>query len=748
MRISFLLLLLLSQLNTFAKDILVKNIAELDAAVKTAKAGDAIVLANGTWKDVEILFETKGTAAKPITLKAQQKGKALITGQSNLRIAGEYLVVEGLVFKDGFSQTAEIISFRKDSKTFANNCRLTECVIDNFNGPERNNVEAWVVLFGKNNRVDHCQLINKRNQGVTLTVRLDTKESVENKHQIDHNYFGFRQNLGGNGGETIRIGVSHNSMMNSQSIVEYNYFDRCNGEHEIISNKSNQNTYRFNTFYECKGTLTMRHGNETLVEGNVLIGNGVAFTGGIRLINEKQTVINNYCEGLTGERFRGALTVMNGVPNSPLNRYVSVKESNVSNNTFVDCSHIELGAGNDKERSEAPQTTTIKNNLFYTSSTQQHFGAYSDLSGITFENNVVNKSTDFPSKTGFHIENIALQKQANGLKSPKENIGAKIIGTIATKENVGVSWYAKSMISNKKPQNIKVNEGLNTLFDAVKKSSAGDVIQLSAGDYNLTKVIPVSHPITIKGVAGTNITFETTNLFIIENEGSLRLDNLTIDGKVSNDSPLNAVIATSKYSMNKNYSLFINNCKITNLMANNLFNVFKVSAGTFADTVSITNSSFSKISGSVISLDKETDDIGLYNAETIIIENSDFTDIEGAALVSYRGGSDESSTAGYLTINHSEFKNVGLGKKNASNAAISLWGLQNAEIKNSIFEKSAGIKMLMTVGEPKAIAHHCIFNQKDDFSIKGEGFKQSDIIKNTEAGKQILGDDKTTIGKK
>lgn len=213
MRISFLLLLLLGQLNTFAKDILVKNNAELSAAIKSVKPGDAIVMANGTWNNAEILFEATGTATKPITLKAQQKGKVIITGISNLRIAGEHLVVEGLVFKNGYSPTTDLVAFRKDAKTLANNCRLSECVFDNFNSPERNNVEAWVVLFGKNNRVDHCQFLNKRNQGVTLIVRLDTQASVENKHKIDHNYFGFRQNLGGNGGETIRIGVSHNSMM-------------------------------------------------------------------------------------------------------------------------------------------------------------------------------------------------------------------------------------------------------------------------------------------------------------------------------------------------------------------------------------------------------------------------------------------------------------------------------------------------------------------------------------------------------
>lgn len=748
MRSLLFVILYFTFLPSFAAEILVKNTAELNAAVKAAKAGDVIVMANGTWTDAEILFEGSGTASKPITLKAKQKGKVIITGKSNLRIAGAYLIVEGLVFKNGFSPTTDLIAFRKDSKTLANNCRLTECVIDNFNSPERNNVEAWAVLFGKNNRIDHCQFIDKRNQGVTLIVRLDTQESVENKHQIDHNYFGFRQNLGSNGGETLRIGVSQNSMMNSQSIVEYNYFDRCNGEQEIISNKSNQNTYRFNVFYECQGTLTMRHGNETWVEGNVLIGNGVANTGGIRVINEKQTVINNYCEGLTGERFRGALTVMNGVPNSPLNRYVPVKQSNVSNNTFVDCSHIELGAGNDKERSEAPQSTTIKNNLFYTTKTPQHFGIYADLSGITFEKNIVNKPTDLPSKVGFSVQEISLLSQKNGIKEAKENIGAKIKETLPTKENSGVKWYTKSPISIQKPKTIKVAAGLNTLFDAVANASAEDVLQLSAGNYNLTKIISISHPITIKGDKGTTITFETTNLFVIENGGSLRLKNLDIDGKLALDSPNNSVIATSKYSMNKNYSLFIENCNFSNLNVNNAFNVLKASASTFADSISIQNSTFSKLSGSVLSLDKETEDMGLYNAEAVVVENSSFTDIEGAAFSLYRGGTDESTIAGSLAINHCEFQNVGLGKRNATKAALKLHGLQNTEIKNSIFSDSQGIHIGLIVGEPKTVVHHCIFNQKEDFMVKGDGFKQFNITKNVPMDKIILGDDNKAIGKK
>ena len=96
------------------------------------------------------------------------------------------------------------------------------------------------------------------------------------------------RNLGVNGGETIRIGTSANSMESSRTIVENNTFKNCDGEIEIISNKSANNIFRNNLFLESKGSLTLRHGNNTLVEGNVFLGNNVSKTGGIRVINEGQ----------------------------------------------------------------------------------------------------------------------------------------------------------------------------------------------------------------------------------------------------------------------------------------------------------------------------------------------------------------------------------------------------------------------------------------------------------------------------
>ncbi len=360
---------------------LVKNVAEFNRAVESATPGTRIVLANGIWKDAELLFKGEGTENDSIVLSVETKGKVILSGNSNLSMAGSFLKVEGLVFKDGFTPTNAVISFRENRDHMANNSRLTECVIDNFNNPERHVQDYWVTIFGKNNRIDHNHIEGKKNLGVTMIVGLDTKESVENHHRIDHNYFGPRPTFGNNGGETLRIGTSHTALENSNTVVESNYFDRCNGEHEIISNKSCQNIFKHNTFFECTGTLTMRHGNETLVDGNVFIGNGKPSTGGVRVINESQTVINNYHIGLTGYRFRGAFVMMNGVPNSPPNRYVPVIDSKVNNNTFINCDHIQLCAGSDAERSQAPLNSEMNGNIFYHQNKTDLFTIYDDISG-------------------------------------------------------------------------------------------------------------------------------------------------------------------------------------------------------------------------------------------------------------------------------------------------------------------------------------------------------------------------------
>ena len=82
---------------------------EYARALKLIKAGDTIVLAKGEWRDFDLVVAGKGTRDKPISVVSEQAGAVFLTGQSSLRIGGDYIVVKGLVFKDGFSPRGEVI---------------------------------------------------------------------------------------------------------------------------------------------------------------------------------------------------------------------------------------------------------------------------------------------------------------------------------------------------------------------------------------------------------------------------------------------------------------------------------------------------------------------------------------------------------------------------------------------------------------------------------------------------------------
>ena len=61
-------------------------------------------------------------------------------------------------------------------------------------------------------------------------------------------------------------------MSPSNTMVANNYFEKCNGEVEVISSKTNFNEFRNNIFYKCEGSLVMRHGNYCIIDGNYFIG--------------------------------------------------------------------------------------------------------------------------------------------------------------------------------------------------------------------------------------------------------------------------------------------------------------------------------------------------------------------------------------------------------------------------------------------------------------------------------------------
>lgn len=707
-------------------------------AVKTARPGDTITLANGTWDDFEIVFTGVGEKDNPIRLTAETKGEVILTGQSNLRLGGEYLEVSGLVFKDGYTPTKEVISFRQDKDTLANNSRVTEIVIDNYNQPERYEVDFWVMMYGKNNRFDHNHLVGKRNKGVTMAVRMNTDESRENYHRIDHNYFGPRQILGSNGGETLRIGTSHFSRSDSFTTVENNYFDRCDGELEIISSKSGQNKILNNTFFESRGTLTMRHGNNTLVEGNVFFGNDVDHTGGIRVINAGQTVRNNYMEGLKGTRFGGALVVMNGVPNGPINRYDPVVGALIENNSLINSDNVQLGAGSDEERSGPPSDSRFESNLIFNDDERDVFTVYDDMSGIDFKDNLLGSMNPPDFASGFKREALTLARASNGLMYPQAGIaqGASRDLAVTTKDMTGVSWYSKTepVTPFQSGKTIEVTPKKGALFSAVKTAKAGDTILLSAGDYVVGKFLKVSKPLTFKAAGEVNLSFERSALFQIDDGGSLQLRGLNISGKDAPDYKGNAVIRTSPYAMLQNYRLEVIDTNFSDLDINQSFNVISGAKGTFADNILIQNSNFETVSGAILKLDTENDDYGIYNAEYLTIENSTFKDVEGALVDYYRGGRDESTFGPHFNMTNSKLINIGNGPRNKAKASIHLHGVQVTNVSNNVFENSPAFLINHTVSEPKTKIFENTFVQTPAPRVfeLNSGLEPTAVIENNE----------------
>lgn len=348
--------------NVQAGEVLLRPGQDVEDFAKQISAGDVIVLKDGVWKDADLKFERlPGTAENPIVIRAETPGKVVLTGATEFRLSGQHVTVSGLVFRNT-TGVSDVVQLRTHSERHAHHCRMTDCVFEETADFEAKIESRWLSVYGTHNRIDHCYFAGKKNRGPTFVVWVGEEPQ---HHHIDHNHFGPRPELGRNGGETIRIGTSEVSEQDSLTTVEHNYFHACDGEAEAISNKSCGNVYRYNVFDECSGTLTLRHGHRCLVEGNVFLGKKKSGTGGVRIIGQSHTVINNYFEGLRGDAERAAVCFMNGVPNSSLNGYAPVRDATVAHNTFVDCKvSMELGVGAGKKQSAAPTDCRVTHNAF------------------------------------------------------------------------------------------------------------------------------------------------------------------------------------------------------------------------------------------------------------------------------------------------------------------------------------------------------------------------------------------------
>ena len=729
------LLFALLVLKINAKTILVSNLDELKIANEKALPGDIIVLRDGTWSDCKIEISCNGTDEAPIVFKAQTAGKVLINDKSYLRIGGNHIIIEGLNFKDGSAASGNVWEFKlKDN--VANNCRITNCSINNFNNPKRIDENYWVALYGKNNRIDHCTFYNKKNLGVLIAVILDDDRSRMNSHLIDSNYFAPRPPLQSNAGEIIRVGVSQHCNFYSNTIIRNNVFYYCDGEVEIISIKSCGNIIRNNVFKECQGGLNLRHGNNNTVEGNIFLGNDKEGTGGVRIINEGNWVVNNLFYKCRGVDFRSPLAIMNGVPHSPAYRYLPVRDAVVANNTFINCTPFSLCEGSDSERSVPPANVYIFKNVFANNQDSILYNVFDKTDSIYFANNLVSKSIKQPLLDGFDKRKIdtsislfqtnppsinnpkdilpeSFKKQAayrlkNGFpKSAGFNDWAfynKIINNPYLK--MGVNWVS-SHFASVGEKNVDLNDdkdivncaNAEEIYKALEKGKSDIEIKLTGKSYLFTRPICTT-PSLFKLSANLRdtISFKTTkflpSLFIVNGGASATFDGLNLDASGCNVG--NFLSADTNGSSNHSNILF-GFCIIQNLKANNFLLTPKYS---ILDCIFFSSTFFKNDSCNLFSLDKETDNVGYYNVEHLLVGNCGFINHKGSILNLYRGGKDESTMGPNLAFNNNVIENCTNDKE-----LINLFGVQVSKITNNKFINSNPNKTIISYGDNVRARH-------------------------------------------
>ena len=737
----FLVIFFCILLTARAVSIPVSNAEELKIAHSKALPGDVIILQNGKWENIDFKITCNGTKGKPILFKAATRGAVIITGKSSLRIGGNWIIVDGLTFAEGYTPKGNVWEF-KDGNQIANNSRITNCLIKSFNNPDRMKENYWVTFYGKNNRIDHNSFIDKTNMGVLLAVILQDDRSRLNNHLIDSNYFGYRKPLGSNTGEIIRIGVSEYCTFYSNTKVENNLFEHCDGETEIISIKSCGNLVRNNVFKECQGAVVLRHGNNNTIESNFFLGNGKEGSGGVRVINEGNWIINNYFLNCVGEGFRSPLAVMNGVFNSPPARYLPVRDAVIANNTFSNCTPFSLGEGSDPERSIAPRNVYIFNNLFYSNKETVSFNYFDKLDSIYFKGNVINSKIKPTSEKGFEQKNIDLsiwhdqeipsyssstsniqlpdsmlvlapKRLKTGLRTSIGSLGIQYFSALEKQsKNLGISWKQNVEKPVKHTQKPFACKNAEALYNYLSGKEDEYFAELTGSEYVFNRPIIITKKTKIIA-RNQQLVFISpepiASLFEMKGFAQLYFTYLLIDAAKMKTGQF---ISADSLGTCIHITLDINHCSISNLNGTAFLNTF---ISSYADMISIKNSKFISNTTQLFKLSDERENKGYYNVEKMVIDNCVFENNKGQILGLYRGGTDESTMGPKLFFTNNKIKNCTNDKE-----LIYLFGVQQSAVFNNQFNNANPSKMAILYADNVRAKHEQKNNQYSNSGIVTE----------------------------
>lgn len=332
---------------------LCRSTAEFLSSIGTSEPGRVIQLADGSYDLGGTIVRTiRGRSDAPIFIKAQNRGKARFVGSSRFTLVGsEHITFEGFDFATTDGPAFELRA--------CNNIRITRNVF-HLQETQRG---SWILIDGipgdsvhlsHHNRIDHNTFEKKSQLGNFITIEgtMRKQPQVSQHDRIDRNLFRDIGPRAENVLEAIRIGSAAYTLSSGYTVLEENLFERCDGDPEYVSIKSSHDTIRYNTFRECLGSLSLRHGNGSVVEGNYILGNGrtgsfldstgktwTLGTGGVRFCGDDMKIVNNYFEGLTGSMWDATLAIPNGDADygdgQPLTKHFTIRRALIAFNTMV-----------------------------------------------------------------------------------------------------------------------------------------------------------------------------------------------------------------------------------------------------------------------------------------------------------------------------------------------------------------------------------------------------------------------------
>lgn len=320
----------------------VNSFSRFNNAIQIAERGDSIIWENGTYKDIYMLIDKNG-----IVVMAESPGKVIFKGKSRSTLNGNQITLNGFQYLNGdIGNNHVLVSNGSDN-------HISQINVKDFNCAKYLIINAQCVR----NEVSYCNFEHRMNTWDKNILSILVDGNKPGHHTIRYCSF---KNFDGTGGdmgvEPIRIGLSTQGDFISRSTVEYCYFTQCNGDGEIISNKSRQNVFRYNTFENNpKAELVLRHGDEGVVYSNFFL-NGM---GGVRIKEgQHHVVFNNYFAGI------------NKYPIYLQNYSIDPLDSiTIAYNTIVNCQNTRLG----KAGAYPPEHVIFANNIFYNSQSEKLF---------------------------------------------------------------------------------------------------------------------------------------------------------------------------------------------------------------------------------------------------------------------------------------------------------------------------------------------------------------------------------------